>query len=61
MRPHGLSGCVFGGSQYVIHIGDADVPFVSSVKNLGVTWIQISACLNIYATAAKPHTYKSGI
>ena len=30
----------------VIHIRDADVPFVSSVKNLGVTWIQISACLN---------------
>ena len=45
----------------VIHIGDADVPFVSSVKNLGVTWIQISACLNTYATPAKSHTYKSGI
>ena len=30
----------------VIHIGDADVPFVSSVKNLGVTLARISACIN---------------
>ena len=29
----------------VIHIGDADVPFVSSVKNLGVT-LDSKACLN---------------
>ena len=28
---------VIDQAPYVIHIGDADVPFVSSVKNLGVT------------------------
>ena len=31
----------------VIHIGDAEVPFVSSVKNLGLEpWTRISAWLN---------------
>ena len=44
----------------VIHIGDADVPFVFCVKNLGVTLDSISACHNTHATVIKLHTYKSG-
>ena len=46
----------------VIHIGDADVPFVSSVKNLGVTLdSNLSMYQHIGKTRVKPHTYKSGI
>ena len=41
----------------VIHIGDADVPFVSSVKNFGVT---LDSNLSMSQHISN-HTYKSGI